>query len=69
VGTTLRRRPLEEKIAVTRRFAEEVLPLFDAGRLRPVIDSRFALERAAEAHERMEANANIGKIVLDIAPD
>ena len=31
VGTVLRARPLEEKIAITRRFAAEVLPLFDAG--------------------------------------
>jgi len=66
VGTTLRRRPIEEKIAVTRRFASEVLPLFDAGRLHPVIDSRFPLEEAAAAHARMEANANVGKILLDV---
>jgi len=66
VGTVLRARPLEEKIAVTRRFAAEVLPLFTTGALRPVIDSRFPLERAADAHRHMEANANTGKIVLDV---
>lgn len=66
VGTVLRARPIEEKIAVTRRFAAEVLPLFAAGALRPVIDSRFPLERIAEAHERMEANANAGKILIDV---
>ena len=66
VGTTLRTRPLEEKIAVTRRFAAEVLPLFDDGRLRPVIDSRFALSQVADAHRRMEANANAGKILITI---
>ncbi|MEZ5141125.1 MAG: NAD(P)H-quinone oxidoreductase [Acidimicrobiales bacterium] len=69
VGTVLRSRPLEEKIAITRRFGDEVLPLFDGGGLRPVIDSRFALHDVAAAHERMEANANVGKIVIDVADD
>jgi putative PIG3 family NAD(P)H quinone oxidoreductase len=66
VGTTLRTRPLEEKLAVTRRFAAEVLPLFDDGRLRPVIDSRFPFEAIADAHRHMEANANAGKIVVTV---
>jgi putative PIG3 family NAD(P)H quinone oxidoreductase len=65
-GTLLRSRPLEEKIAVSRRFAAEVLPLFTAGRLHPVIDRRFPLDDAAEAHRVMEADANVGKLVLDI---
>lgn len=68
VGTVLRARPLEEKIAVTRRFAAEILPLFDRGRCRPVIDSRYPLGQIAEAHRAMEANVNIGKIVVDISP-
>lgn len=68
VGTVLRARPLEEKITVTRRFAEEVVPLFDSGVLRPVIDSRFPFDAVAEAHRRMEANANAGKILLDVRP-
>ena len=62
----LRARPLEEKIAVTRQFAAEVLPLFDRGALRPVIDSRYPLDRIAEAHAHMAANANVGKIVIDV---
>jgi NADPH:quinone reductase-like Zn-dependent oxidoreductase len=57
---------LEEKLAVTRRFAAEVLPLFDDGRLRPVIDSRFPFEAIADAHRHMEANANAGKIVVTV---
>ena len=67
VGTTLRARPIEEKVAVTRRFAAEMLPLFADGRLRPVIDSRYPLDRIADAHRHMEANANAGKIVLTIS--
>lgn len=67
IGTVLRARPLEEKIAITRRFGAEMLPLFDRGLVRPVIDSRFSLDDAAAAHERMEANANVGKILLTVA--
>ncbi|MDH3754292.1 MAG: NAD(P)H-quinone oxidoreductase [Acidimicrobiia bacterium] len=66
-GTVLRARPIEEKIAVTQRFAAEMLPRFDDGSLKPVIDTRFALDDIIAAHERMEANANIGKIVIDVA--
>ena len=68
IGTTLRARPIEEKIAVTRQFAAEMLPHAAAGAMSPVIDSRFALADAPAAHERMEANLNAGKIVLDVAP-
>ena len=67
VGTVLRARPLEEKIALSRRFADEVLPLFETGRLRPVIDRRFSIHDVAEAHRYMESNANFGKIMLDVA--
>ena len=67
IGTTLRARPIEEKIAVTRQFAAEMLPHAASGALAPVIDSRFALADAPAAHERMEANLNAGKIVLDVA--
>ncbi len=66
IGTVLRARPLEEKIAITRRFAEEVLPLFDRGVLEPVIDRRFQLDQIAAAHEHMAANANVGKILIDV---
>ncbi len=67
IGTTLRARPIEEKVALTRRFAAEMLPLFDTGVLRPVIDSVHAFDAIADAHRLMESNANIGKIVVRIA--
>ncbi|MDG2026083.1 MAG: NAD(P)H-quinone oxidoreductase [Acidimicrobiales bacterium] len=65
-GTTLRARPLEEKIAVTREFAAQMLPRVGEGGLAPVIDSRFPLAEVGAAHERMGANLNAGKIVLDV---
>ena len=67
VGTTLRARPLEEKVAVTQQFIAEVLPLVAAGVLRPVIDSRYSLDDIAEAHRAMGDNRNSGKILIDIA--
>ena len=44
IGTVLRSRPLEQKIDANQRFVRELLPRFDDGALRPVIDSRFALK-------------------------
>jgi len=66
-GTVLRARPLEEKIAITQRFIAEMLPLFDMGVLKPVIDSRYSFSDIAAAHEYMASNGNIGKIVIDIS--
>ena len=67
IGTVLRARPVEEKISISQRFASEVLPLFDAGVLQPVIDRRYQLDDIAAAHEYMASNGNTGKIVIDIA--
>ena len=66
IGTVLRARPIEEKIAVTQQFDREVMPLVTAGLLEPVIDSRYRLDTVASAHERMESNANTGKLVIDV---
>jgi NADPH:quinone reductase-like Zn-dependent oxidoreductase len=62
----LRSRPLEEKLAICQRFVAEVVPLFATGALRPVIDRRFRLDDVADAHRLMEADANVGKILIDI---
>jgi NADPH:quinone reductase-like Zn-dependent oxidoreductase len=66
-GTVLRARPLEEKIALAQRFSAEMLPLFDSGQMKPVIDRRHSLDQIADAHRHMEANANVGKILIDVA--
>jgi putative PIG3 family NAD(P)H quinone oxidoreductase len=65
-GTTLRMRPLEQKLDVCQRFIAEMIPLFESGAMKPIIDSRFPLAEAAAAHRYMEADANIGKILLDM---
>ena len=65
-GSVLRSRPLADKIDITRRFQVDWLPLLEAGRIKPIIDRRFGLHEAADAHRYMEANKNIGKIILDV---
>ncbi len=66
IGTMLRPLPLAEKVEITEQFTAFALPRFADGRLISVIDSVYTLERAGEAHRRMAANANIGKIILRV---
>jgi putative PIG3 family NAD(P)H quinone oxidoreductase len=65
-GSTLRARSVADKGAIAGAVETNVLPLITAGRVRPVMDSTFALRQAADAHARMETSAHIGKIVLTI---
>jgi NADPH:quinone reductase-like Zn-dependent oxidoreductase len=64
VGTMLRSRALEEKIAVARDFSERVIPLFEQGKLHPVVDRVFSFSEIRAAHKLMESNETFGKIVL-----
>lgn len=66
IGTVLRARSLEEKIAITASFAREVVPLLAKGSIEPVIDSVFPLEQIQSAHRRLESNETFGKVVLTI---
>jgi tumor protein p53-inducible protein 3 len=63
-GTTLRRTPLPQKIALTEAFVAFGLEHLARGELRPVIDTVLPIEQAAEAHRMMEENRNAGKIIL-----
>jgi NADPH:quinone reductase len=65
-GTVLRSRTIAEKIDATERFANEVVPLFADGKLKPAVDCVFPLEKIADAHRRMESNESIGKIVIAV---
>ena len=66
IGTVLRSRSGEEKAELTRAFRAAVMPDFDAGRLRPVVDRSFPATEAAEAHRYVEANCNLGSVVLEL---
>lgn len=64
IGTVLRSRPLEEKATLAQAFQREVVPLFEARRLAPVIDEVLPMASVREAHARMERNETFGKLVL-----
>jgi NADPH2:quinone reductase len=65
-GSTLRPRPVAFKAKVADALQEKVWPLIEARTVVPVIDSTFPLDRASDAHARMEGSAHIGKIVLKV---
>jgi putative PIG3 family NAD(P)H quinone oxidoreductase len=63
-GTVLRARTMEEKIAATRLFAAEVVPLLARGVLKPNVDSVFSISKIGKAHARLESNETFGKVVV-----
>lgn len=65
-GTTMRMRPIEEKIIAAQLLSKNLNPLFIDGVLKPIVDRTFRLEEASKAHEYMESNENFGKIVLEV---
>ncbi len=67
-GSLLRNRPVNEKADFVRAIRRKIWPWVASGRLKPVMDSEFPLEKAEKAIKRMEDNLNIGKILLQIAP-
>jgi NADPH2:quinone reductase len=63
-GSTLRPRSNADKAAMVAAIEAKVMPLLRDGKVKPVMDSTFPLEKAADAHRRMETSEHIGKIVL-----
>ncbi len=63
-GSTLRPRSNADKAAMVAAIEAKVMPLLREGRVKPLMDSTFPLEKAADAHRRMETSEHIGKIVL-----
>jgi putative PIG3 family NAD(P)H quinone oxidoreductase len=65
-GSTLRPRPVEVKGAIAGSLLAHVWPLFEAGKVGPVIHQTFPLAEASKAHELMESSSHIGKIILTV---
>lgn len=63
-GSTLRNRDVAFKAALTKEILENVWPLLENGKFKPVIYREFPMEEAAKAHELMESSDHIGKIIL-----
>jgi NADPH2:quinone reductase len=68
-GSTLRPRPVEFKARLANALEEKVWPLIAAGKVRPVIHSRYPLQDAREAHRVMESGSHIGKLILQVSAD
>ena len=66
-GSGLRFQTVERKAKIARDLEERVWPLISSGKIRPVLDSIYLLESAAEAHRRMESSQHIGKIMLQVS--
>jgi putative PIG3 family NAD(P)H quinone oxidoreductase len=63
-GSTLRARSVAQKAAIAAALRENVWPLLDAGKVKPIIHATFPLEEARQAHDLMESSAHVGKILL-----
>ncbi|NDF11871.1 MAG: NAD(P)H-quinone oxidoreductase [Proteobacteria bacterium] len=63
-GSTLRSRSILERHEITRSLYNSFWPMLEAGRIKPVVDKLYPIAEANEAHQRMKANQNIGKIIL-----
>jgi putative PIG3 family NAD(P)H quinone oxidoreductase len=67
-GSTLRPRSVAEKALIARDLREQVWPLLEAGRVRPVVHQIVPLAEAAAAHRLRESGAVIGKLILQVHP-
>lgn len=65
-GSTLRPRSNEDKAGIAKALKEQVWPLLEAGKCRPVIHATFDLAEVTKAHELMESSQHIGKIMLKV---
>ncbi|WP_250657974.1 NAD(P)H-quinone oxidoreductase [Alkalimarinus coralli] len=68
-GSTLRPQTEQQKAAIAKNLKEKVWPLIESGAIKPVIAKTFQLEEAASAHQLMESNQHIGKIVLKVSDE
>lgn len=65
-GSTLRSRSADEKARLAREVEARVWPWIEEGKVRPIVDSVFPLDRAAEAHAKLDEGGHFGKVVLSI---
>lgn len=66
LATSLRARPQAEKAAIVAGVRRHVWPLYAEGAVRPVIDSTYPMDRAAQAHRRIDSGEHVGKILLTV---
>jgi len=66
IGNNLYLRNVESQREITKRFSQQWLPVLREGRINPIIDTIYPIEEAENAHQRMKANLNFGKIILEV---
>ncbi|HEY8471097.1 MAG TPA: NAD(P)H-quinone oxidoreductase [Natronosporangium sp.] len=64
IATRLRPRPPADKVRIVQKVREAVWPLLESGQIRPVVDRRFPMAEAAQAHRLVESNDHVGKVLL-----
>lgn len=65
-GSTLRPRSVQDKAMIAQALRDIVWPMIEAGKIAPVMDSTYPLDKATDAHRRIESTGHIGKIVLEV---
>ncbi|EKX41158.1 hypothetical protein GUITHDRAFT_112897 [Guillardia theta CCMP2712] len=68
-GSTMRRRTREEKAEIARSLKDNVWPLLESGRVKPVICAEIPMAEAARAHALLESGQVIGKVLLKVSDD
>ena len=67
-SSTLRPKSAAEKARLAQNISKHLLPLMASGKISPIIHTTLPLAQAADAHRILETNANIGKVLLKVAP-
>lgn len=65
-SSTLRPKSAAEKARLAQCIRTHLLPLLADGKISPIIYQTLPLAQAAGAHRLLEANANIGKVLLQV---
>lgn len=65
-GSTLRSQSPGVKKIIAQELRTEIWPLIEAGKIKPLIAATYPLKEVSAAHQLMESNAHIGKIVLTL---
>jgi len=65
-GSTLRARDNVYKANLAKAINDYCMPRFVDGQMKIIVDAEFPVEKVAEAHAYMEANKNMGKIVMHL---
>jgi NADPH2:quinone reductase len=64
LGTMLRSRPLDQKLAIVEGVRRHVWPFVEDGSVRPVVHARLSFDEAPEAHRLLESGEAFGKVLL-----